>query len=219
MDADDLQRALRGASTAHDRLDRHLQRLVDADQLDPGQPSRLEGWSVGHVITHLARNADSHVRVLVAAAAGMIGDQYAGGVEGRDAQIDAGAARPPSELLADLRRSVDQLEQTWIEQETWSGSGRQANGRLIAVADLPFRRWREVEVHHTDLGLDYGFDDWPDDYVRVELSRLSMLWMAKQSMGSSGLPLAALAVDPRRRLAWLLGRSEVDGLGAAGLMV
>lgn len=30
------------------------------------QPSRLPGWSVGHVLTHLARNADAHTRRLEA---------------------------------------------------------------------------------------------------------------------------------------------------------
>lgn len=218
MGADDHQRALRGASAAHQRLLDHLDRLVAAAGLDPERPSLLEGWTIGHVLTHLARNADSHVRVLVAAGAGMIGDQYAGGEAGRAAQIDAGAARPADAQLADLRRSITQLEQAWLEQDTWNGSGRQSSGRLVAVEDLPFRRWREVEVHHADLGLGYGCDDWPDDYVRVELSRLTMLWMAKQAMGSSGLPLAALDVEPRHRVAWLLGRAEIDGLGPAGLM-
>ncbi|MGA0355459.1 MAG: maleylpyruvate isomerase N-terminal domain-containing protein, partial [Ilumatobacteraceae bacterium] len=41
-----------------------LATLGDLDHLDPTRPSRLPGWSVGHILTHLARNADSHVDML-----------------------------------------------------------------------------------------------------------------------------------------------------------
>ena len=43
----------------------------------------LPEWSVGHVMTHLARNAEAMVRRVEAATRGEVIDQYAGGVEGR----------------------------------------------------------------------------------------------------------------------------------------
>jgi maleylpyruvate isomerase len=67
------------------------------------------------------------------------------------------------------------------------------------VAELPFRRWREVEVHHVDLDLGYGPADWPDAYVEEELARTV-----------AGLD----GGDRRRLLAWLVGRAGVPKLGA-----
>ena len=61
------------------------------------RPSLLPDWTVGHVLTHLARNADSMDRVLEAAERGDVVERYAGGGAGRDAEIEAGRrARPPS---------------------------------------------------------------------------------------------------------------------------
>src|SRR3954452_11064204 len=65
-------------------------------------PSRLPGWTVGHLLTHIARNADSLTRRMVAAARDEIGDQYPGGAAGRAAEIEAGAGRPAAELVADV---------------------------------------------------------------------------------------------------------------------
>ena len=47
------------------------------------RPSRLPGWTVGHVLTHIARNADSLVWRLEGAARGELRDQYPGGLEQR----------------------------------------------------------------------------------------------------------------------------------------
>src|SRR5919206_1227017 len=66
------------------------------------RPSLLPGWTVGHVATHLARNADSHVRLLEAARRGEVADQYPGGAAQREAEIEAGAGRPAAELVADV---------------------------------------------------------------------------------------------------------------------
>ena len=81
-----------------------------------------------------------------------------------------------------------------------------------------FLRWREVEVHRADLGLGYGPDDWPAEYVRTELVGLEMRWNARRPMGLTGLPPAALAAPEPHRLAWLLGRAEIDGLDPAGVL-
>ena len=164
------------------------------------RPSLLPGWTVGHVLTHLARNADSHVRLLEAAARGEVADQYAGGDAQRAADIEAGAGRPVADLVTDVTNSAARLERTWdaTPDEVWrAGQGRMSSG-LWPVAELPFRRWREVEIHHVDLGLGYGPADWPEAYVAEELDRT----------------LASRSPDDRRRLlAWLVGRAGVPELG------
>src|ERR1700730_7474096 len=109
-----------------------LDRVADAERrflaaigglADPAiaRPSLLPGWTVGHVLTHVARNADSHRRRADAAVAGEVVEQYVGGREGRAAEIEAGAARSARELVDDVRVSADRMAATWRElpAEAW----------------------------------------------------------------------------------------------------
>ena len=182
---------------AHRRLFDTLAGLAGLDDDDLVRaPSVLPGWSRGHVLTHLARNADSHVRILDGAMRGESLEQYAGGVEERAAAIEAGAARSAAELADDVRSAAARLEDAWaaMTPEAWDGHGF-ARGRVWPCRGLPFLRWREVEVHHADLGLGY---EWPDDYLAHELP-----------VALDGLPTRLPAIDDRRRLlAWLLGRAD-----------
>jgi maleylpyruvate isomerase len=217
MDARRLDRDVAGAAEAHQGLLAMLDQQLSAGSLDGSSLSRLPGWTIGHVLTHLARNADSIVRVLVAAERGEIIDRYEGGQPRRDAEIDAGASRPAEELVADVRSTIWTLEQTWATQTRWDGRSREAQGREIPVTELPFMRWREVEVHRADLGLGYEPSDWPAEYVRRDLRLMEMRWNARRPMGMTGLPQAALDAPPYERLAWLLGRISIGDLEPAGV--
>ena len=213
-DPRELDAVVAGCASAHQRL---LATLDELDDASVAQPSLLPGWTVGHVTTHLARQADSVSRVLEAASRGEPAERYPGGRDQRTAEIEAGAARPAREQAEDVRRTIWRLESAWVSvpAEGWALTGT-LMGQAESVSDLPFRRWREVEVHHADLGLaDFTWDDWSDGYVRRDLSRAEMAWAARRPMGLTALPAAALALTPPRRLAWLLGRLDVDGLEAA----
>ena len=196
-------RDLAPVETSHARLRETLAGLTDTDAR---RPSLLPGWTVGHVLTHLARNADSHVRMLEAAASGHVGDQYPGGDEQRSADIDRGAGRPAGELVEDVIASAARLEEAWgatPEEVRRTGTGRVVSG-IWPLADLPFRRWREVEIHHVDLGLGYGVADWSDDYVEAELAR------GLPALGDRlppGVTVDVGSLDRRRLLAWIVGRS------------
>ncbi|MET0910545.1 MAG: maleylpyruvate isomerase N-terminal domain-containing protein, partial [Ilumatobacteraceae bacterium] len=54
--------------------------MTEGAGADAELPSLLPGWTRGHVLTHIARNADSFVRLLEAAGRGEVVTQYAGGV-------------------------------------------------------------------------------------------------------------------------------------------
>jgi maleylpyruvate isomerase len=203
-----LNRDVAGAAAAHQRL---LATLDGAADADPRTPSRLPGWTVGHVLTHLARNAESHIRMLDGLT------QYEGGVDGRAAAIDAGASRDMVALVTDVRRTIWALEQRWASQGDWEGVAHSTRAD-VPRAELPFLRWRETDVHHVDLGLGYDMSDLPSDYVRLELRRLEMVWAARRPMGLTALPAAALAVPPHDRLAWLLGRAPLDDLPPAAIL-
>jgi maleylpyruvate isomerase len=188
--------ALAGCRVAHARL---LDSLGTVDDAIVAGPSRLPTWTVGHVLTHLARQADSHVRMLEGAAGGDIVDQYEGGPEGRAGEIEVGARRPADAQVADVAASIARLEATWdnTSEEVWArGFARTTRGELVVCADLPFRRWREVEVHHADLGLDVGPESWSAPFVDSELPRTL-----------AGLPARMPLDDRRALLAWLMGRA------------
>ena len=182
------------------------------------RPSLLPDWTVAHTLTHIARNADSHVLMYQAAERGQVGTQYPGGIEQRNADIAAGAGRNAAELIADVVDSNARLEAAWaaLTQEGWTGEGLSVFGP-VPINDLPFRRWREAVVHHSDLGIGYSWREWPADYVRVELGRLAMEWASRKPMGLTTLPPIALGLTDRERVAWLIGRTTVAGLDPAGI--
>ena len=210
----DLQRDVGWATAAHQRLLADLDRLVATDDLDIAAPSTLPGWTRGHVITHVTNSGDGHSLVFEAAARGEVGMQYPHGLEGRAADIEAGAPRPAAVQVAGLRSSIERLEALWAASQ-WEGAGIVATGAEVPITDLPFGRLREVAIHHIDLDIGATFDDLPGEYVRIELRRMEMLWQSRQPMGLTPLPAAALALRPPERLAWLMGRTTVDGLAPA----
>ncbi len=158
------------------------------------RPSLLPDWTVGHVLTHLARNADSVVHRLEGAARGEVLDQYVGGAAGRADAIEAGATRSAAELLADLRSSAAAVDDLLprLPAVTWGRPTRTVSGLEQPAAQVVSTRWREVELHHVDLGLGYLPDRWPPDLVSACLPALL-----------GGLPGRT---DPGTLLAWLVGR-------------
>ncbi|MFM1751500.1 MAG: hypothetical protein RL119_462 [Actinomycetota bacterium] len=228
VNAADLNRHVAGAAAAHQRL---LGLLQPGDESDSGgltdemvaRDSLLPGWTVGHVLAHLVHNADSLVRLFKAAEVGEIADQYPGGAAQRNTDIERDASARASEHIDRLRRSLYGLESTWFEaKEAWVGHGRNPAGVLVPIAEVPLRRWREVEVHSGDLGLAElacsGSKCWSDEYIRYDCSFLTMQYKARGSMGLNDLPDAVRTAEPRYRLAWLLGRHIFDGVAPAGLM-
>ena len=195
--------------------DSHMRLFAATQSLseeDARRPSLLPAWSVGHVLAHLARNAESHVRRAEAAVRGEVVDQYDGGYDARDAAIEAGAQRSAPELIDDVRRTALAAEQAWgqVPSEAWARRSRDANGKARPLFELPSRRWQEVEVHLVDLGIGLTHRNWPDEFVLEWLPRTrERMW--------SALPAEAVAADfddPRDELAWLYGRLERDDLPA-----
>jgi maleylpyruvate isomerase len=199
---EDLVSAIEGSREATGRLFDTLEQIDDSVAV---HPSRLPGWSVGHVLTHLARNADSFVRLLTAAAEGREVRQYPGGDAGRNKDIEEGAKRPAAEILGDLRTAAVRLDATWAEMpaEVWQRQGLRNDGAPLACRLLPISRWREVEVHHVDLGLGYSVSNWPAQFVVSDLPH-----------ALNRLP--GRIEDPEQKasfLAWIYGRaSEPTGV-------
>ena len=205
---------LAGGRHAHERVCV----LADGiDELTARRPSALPDWSVGHVLTHIARNADGIRNMVEAAARGEIGMMYPGGVEQRNADIESGAGRPAAALAADVRSACAALDAAWssLSDAAWrDGAGRGPFGDR-PVATLAFVRWREVQVHSLDLGIDaFGVDDLDPAYIDRELAGQEAAY--RDRSGTAALPVAALALTPAARLAWLIGRLTVPDAGDPG---
>lgn len=185
-----------------------LERIEDLSDGDMRKPSLLPDWSVGHVLTHVARNADSHVRRAEAAVAGAVVDQYPGGYEARAAEIEAGSWRSADVIIEDVRQSAVALEHTWKQtpEHAWSSVSRDVGGRERELRSLPARRWQEVEVHLVDLDIGVTHRDWPEDFVSAWLPRSREQILRKLEPGAA-LPQFD---DPREELAWLYGRLRRD---------
>ena len=158
------------------------------------RPSLLPGWGVGHLLTHIARNADSMTWRLEGAARGELRDQYPGGLEQRSSDIENGGGRPAAELVADVRQSGDALERimTELPLAAWDAPSRTSRGVVEDSRDAALSRWREVVVHHGDLGL--GPVPLPPALVEV--------WLPRE------LPRLAERSDPAELLAWITGRGD-----------
>ncbi len=186
-----------GCLEAHAALIADLSGLTDAAAR---RPSRLPGWSVGHVLTHLARNADSVVRRLDGVIRGEVLDQYVGGLAGRSADIEAGANRTAADLVADVTETAAAVDAaiTTLPGDAWDGLSRTSRGVIEDARHVVLSCWREVVVHHGDLGL--GQVALPPvlvrDWLPVELDRL---------VGRC---------DPAELLSWIIGRGPAPRLDA-----
>ncbi|CAL9581322.1 maleylpyruvate isomerase family mycothiol-dependent enzyme [Streptomyces sp. enrichment culture] len=173
--------------------------LVAVGALDDAavtQSSRLPGWTRGHVLAHLARNADALVNVLEGRP------MYVSG-EARDADIERDAPRPLDVQLADVRESAERLRAAGAVPADWSRIVELRNGVTDRAERVPFRRWVEVELHHVDLGIGYELEDLPADFTEREIA-----FLADRFAGHPDVPPTELsAVD---------GRTWTTGGGAAG---
>jgi maleylpyruvate isomerase len=181
---------------AHKRWIATLDSLTDERAREP---SRLSGWSRGHVVTHLARKSDSHVWLFEGALAGEVRQQFPRPNVMED-DVQAGAGRSAAALRTDLIEAFGRIEAAFDNHpdDLWDHQGIVAPGKRT-MAEIVFRHLRDAEVHHADLNLGYEVSDWPALYVEGELARR--------------LPALASRADHADLVAWLLGRAEAPVLG------
>jgi len=209
-----------------DELDRSTDRLLSAVEKLPAEsvpePSLLPGWTRGHVLTHLARQADALLNHYTWVRTGVETPAYAS-AEARAADIEAGAGRPLGEQLDDLRASCDRLSSTAhsLSAEEWGRSIALHEGPQVA-ARFPWRRLREVEVHHVDLLIGYTPADWSESFAHRLLHEVtSGLQGLDLTLDVAGLghPVhvgaggdTVVAGSAADLAAWLTGRSPGTGL-------
>jgi maleylpyruvate isomerase len=154
---------LAGVDAAFGMVDGVVGGLTDADAR---HDSRLPGWTRGHLLTHLARNADSHRGMVEGALRHEVVEQYPGGAKQRSADIEAGAPRSADDLLIDVYVSQRALVRAWAElpDDGWDRP-MSSFGEIRPVRVGVRQRWREIAVHLVDLDIGVERSQLPADYV------------------------------------------------------
>ncbi|MFD0372514.1 maleylpyruvate isomerase family mycothiol-dependent enzyme [Streptomyces sp. NPDC059071] len=208
---------VRDIASVREATDRLIETVSSWDNAALAEPSLLPGWTRGHVLAHLSRNADALVNVLQGLP--MYKD-----AETRDADIERDAGRPLDAQLADLRASAERFEKVCGEPADWERTVELRNGVTDRAARVPFRRWVEVALHHVDLGAGYGLGDLPEEFLLREIDFLADRWSGRPEVppvtlrtpdgtgrgttgGADGTPVTVTGpLD--ELLAWLAGRGD-----------
>ncbi len=134
------------------------------------QPSLLPGWTRGHVLNHVARNAEALRNLLIWARTGVKTPAYPS-QQARDDAIEAGAGRAAAELLADMTQTAEafRAEAATLDARAWEVPVHLLDGQEFPAAQVLTRRLVEVELHHTDLGSGYRRADWPAAFATMDL--------------------------------------------------
>ena len=196
-----------------------------------GEPSRLPGWTRGHVLAHLAYNADAFAGALERARTQDDAGLMYPSREARDLDIETDATRSASGHLDGVLGSGHRLACAWsrlpADRLAVPVSGNA--GWRRPVAHVPWMRWRELALHAVDLG-------WPADFLPGDplvgrlLVEVGRDWVARDDAppvavhdverdltmtigDGGGVRVEGSSAD---LALWLTGRSLGTGLQASG---
>ncbi|MFJ8161494.1 maleylpyruvate isomerase family mycothiol-dependent enzyme [Streptomyces sp. NPDC096136] len=204
-------------ASVREATERLLNAVAKLDNASLSEESHLPGWTRGHILAHLARNADALVNVFE-------GRPMYESAAARDADIERDAGRPLEEHLADLRDSGARFLATTEPAQDWRRTVELRNGVTDLAANVPFRRLVEVELHHVDLNVGYELSDLPEEFADREIAFLADRWSGRPDVppvtlrfpdggfvartgGTEGAPVA-LSGARDDLLGWLAGRGS-----------
>jgi maleylpyruvate isomerase len=228
----DISQSLASIAEATGRLLSTVGTLTDSRMREP---SLLPGWTRGHVLAHVARNADGLANLLRWAQTGVQTPMYAS-AEARAAGIEAGAGRPAAELADDVRATADAFAAAaaGLPDAAWAAEVRALAGPPFPARGAFQRRLSEVEIHHVDLAAGYRPGDWPAGFVTDTLARVAGSFAGRED--TPACLVSAAGTGPEFRigrdapvtaptrvqgpadtlLAWLIGRDGGSGLQVSG---
>jgi maleylpyruvate isomerase len=209
-----------------DEATSHLLRTVEDLTDDQARgDSLLPGWTRGHVLTHIARNADALINLTVWARTGVPTPMYPSR-EVRAATIEAQSGRPVDELRADIVESHGRFMDAVgaMSDDDWSKTWGEPDRVRPAPYILTMRR-TELEVHHVDLDLDYTLAHWPEDFVEDLLDEtvadmtargtqpgFTLVGNDDEGRWTVGAGGQTITGPPPSLLGWLIGRTQGIGL-------
>jgi len=153
----DVVVALDSIEWTHERVRTALDGLLD---VQVAQPSRLPGWSRGHVLAHLTGLGEAVVRQLQNAYddAPLV-PFYDGGTDGRNAAIESGAHLSAAEHVARVGAVMDRVEGL-LDLLDDVALTRRTGFRDRNAAAVVLAWWRETSIHLTDLDLGVEHTMW-----------------------------------------------------------
>ena len=201
------------------------QRLVlVVDALDDqifARPSLLPGWTVGHVLAHVALNGEGLAGALSGLSAGTGTPMYES-QEARDSDIaDLGPA-PPSEIRPRLAASTTLFDRevSALPADEWEARiERTPGGPSFSARSTVLMRLREVEIHHADLGLGYTHADWVPEFSAMIIEsadkrdfptafQVLARDLAETWQIGTGEPTATVSGESYDLAWWLTGRGD-----------
>jgi maleylpyruvate isomerase len=207
--------------------------VAGLDDAAIAEPSPLPGWTRGHIVTHLARNADALRNLLDWGRTGAEHPMYPSR-EARAADIEAGAGRPAAEQRADLTAAALRLaeELDAYPPDRWDVPVRGGTtGQIMPVGVVPWLRVREVWLHLVDLDVGVPLSAMPlgvaerlctqnlasyaarDDAPAVVVTLLP--GGERTRLGPESGAAVEVRGSARELVGWLTGRSH-DLLATAG---
>ncbi len=228
----DISESMASITAATSRLLGTAGSLTDSQV---SEPSLLHGWTRGHVLTHLARNADGLANLLRWARTGIETPAYASAAA-RAADIEAGAGRTAAALATDLASASAAFaaEAAGLPVQAWAAQVRLLAGPPFPAAGVLQRRLSEVEIHHVDLAAGYRPGDWPASFVATALARAADSFAGREDIPACAVSAADTGASYRigragpataptfvrgpaaTVLAWLIGRDSGDSLQVTG---
>lgn len=170
------------------------------------EPSSLSGWTRGHLLAHISRNAGGVYRLVHGVISDEPSEMYPGGQEARNSLIEEGAYRPIALAAADLaysgRRLIAELRALPTDKLTTTMPWRTG----VPAAAAPLLRLTELEVHRVDLDLGYSPTQWPAELVTP------LLALELPRLGERAPGVSAPDLPDNELLAWLIGRPTRQGL-------
>ncbi|MEV0409342.1 maleylpyruvate isomerase family mycothiol-dependent enzyme [Streptomyces sp. NPDC050448] len=205
--------------SVREATDRLLTAVAKLDNAALSEESHLPGWTRGHILAHLARNADALVNVFA-------GRPMYESAEARDCDIERDAPRPLEVQLADVRETHARFLAQTEQDQDWSRTVELRNGVTDLASNVPFRRLVEIELHHTDLNIGYELSDLPEEFTAREIAFLADRWSGRSEVppvtlqigddgsgatrhtgGTEGTPVTLIGTGAEL-LGWLAGRGD-----------
>lgn len=147
-------------------------------------PSLLPGWTRGHLVGHVAANAQGMSRLVNWGCTGVEQPMFASR-DARNQEIEDLSRLNIEELIKLHQQGVHALNQAWDEAEAigdqaWDYRVKNAHGVEMPMRRTLWMRSREVWVHTTDINNGAHFEQIPDIMLRGIMAEILKDWRAHE---------------------------------------
>ena len=215
IDADQLQRDLDLRLLGEQFF---LQALDQLSRADLDQPSSLPGWTRKHVAAHVIHNAEAFMRLLEWARTGEENRMYPSR-QARDEEIGSTVAHTSNgDVMTMAHEVVDELSDEFddMDDEAWSATVVNGQGKDMQAAQIPWARARETWMHSLDLNIGMTTLDFPAALVNALLDEITGMWIARDEPVNYKLNITDRDGSPRMVTAGPEGTRPAEPIEVTG---